>query len=1559
LSRSRVRYGWLLLTAPAFLFVLVTSAIGPQTEPAFADTYTVNEADNSLSNNVCDAVCTLGDAIVEANNHANSLNSGSVPDEITIPDLGEDIVLSDGLPAITESVIITGPGAAQQTIDANTTPDCCRRIFTISPDIDVTISGLTLTGGVDDFGGAVYVSGDATAHLESVAITGNAAVTTEGGGQGGGIFVAAGGQLELSETTITNNTADGAGGGIYLSDNAGLAMFGGSITLNSSQDEGGGIYANGAGEAGTSTVTITAADISQNFARFEGGGIYVSSDTLLNLMPGVTIIGNTAGTEGDEGLGILPASGAGGGIFAEFATVTGDEVTIAGNEALWTTESVGQGGGIWLFSATLQLTDSTIGGTGEGEGNSSGDGGGIHTDSGPGTVTLIRSAVIGNEALAVGGGLYVSEYVANITNSTISGNTAGSDGAAIYLRGTPSGTANLVHTTVANNVVGDGNGGAAISADVGGQLWLTNSLLANNLADSCSLGTGALTLTGDNLVDGTCSDGLTFTPSNTTAADLDPLALNGGLTLNHALQESNAAVNGVTSTEGQTACAALDPPEDQRGVERPQGAACDIGAFELQSTPPDLTADKFDGSGEGGIHIDQPFPWLIDVENTGGSPAVFLSGDTVLVDELPGGGADGPTYDPDSVSVTPFNEGATGVECSLTDLLLECVAGSEGATIPAGGGFQVGVDVTPHAAGSLTNPPDGGICMVDPPQTEVGVIEESDETNNFCSDTVTIRMADLAVDKWTFLETPSEGPSQANLGDPFLWNIDITNVGTDEASFNGTITSPVTILHDDLPAGFTYDPSSLQVTFPNDGQGLENIECSIDGNVLTCQAIGYVGVVDYTDCGFYCPPSLIRVSFLATPITPGVSTNPPEGGTCEVDPDDVVLEPDEANNACSDTVDVLAADLAVALTNDVGGNVTIGDTFTWTVTITNDGTADASFDEGAVLFHDDLPSGPTYGTPNVQVSDGVDGSSAISCTLEDAQITCEIVGVESSVTIPPGESITITFSVTPNSIGVLTNPAGDGSCGVSTTSNEADQDDNFCSDTVTVSEEATVTPTPSETPTETPTGTVEPTNTPTPPVSAPGQEDDSTSTATPTGSPSATATGTLTATPTTTGTPSPVPTQTPTPIPGATFTPIPLVPNTGGTQAPGLGGTEMAGAGEVGTSAPGETSTSVPGETATANPTASTTGTPLPGTTPPITGNQTPSPSTTPSGTPGNEVSSTGAERSEWVESLRGLSDTSGDIDVLLTNLILTGVMLILIFLTSEVFNQTLSDNQDDIESWFKDKFGPIVAVWEGIQGPMHAATANHQQVLNLFWIALVLIVSVFIQGFLNPGFPFSHGSVMLFLSLLVGVGLMTYLTEGAEAFMARKVWRENAAVRVFPFAILIAAVCVFFSRLGGVVPGVMYGFVGTAVFLSPSSMNQDQDGKNVFVPKVLLLALCVVAWLLVDQFRGPNPSSFDVFMEGVLVGVFVGGLEGTFINIVPIAYLDGHKIMKWNPLAWVSLAVVATFLFWLVLLNDQRTYYNSIQETSVAAALIAGGSCLVLSCLTWAWFRYRPGGHD
>ena len=69
---------------------------------------------------------------------------------------------------------------------------------------------------------------------------------------------------------------------------------------------------------------------------------------------------------------------------------------------------------------------------------------------------------------------------------------------------------------------------------------------------------------------------------------------------------------------------------------------------------------------------------------------------------------------------------------------------------------------------------------------------------------------------------------------------------------------------------------------------------------------------------------------------------------------------------------------------------------------------------------------------------------------------------------------------------------------------------------------------------------------------------------------------------------------------------------------------------------------------------------------------------------------------------------------------------------------------------------------------------------------------------------------------------------------------------------------------------------------------------------------------------------------------------------------MDGQKVWRWNKIVWLLLAGTVTFLFWQVLLNDQFAYYDSIQQTTPAIALIVGCACLALSFGTWLFFKLK-----
>jgi hypothetical protein len=148
-------------------------------------------------------------------------------------------------------------------------------------------------------------------------------------------------------------------------------------------------------------------------------------------------------------------------------------------------------------------------------------------------------------------------------------------------------------------------------------------------------------------------------------------------------------------------------------------------------------------------------------------------------------------------------------------------------------------------------------------------------------------------------------------------------------------------------------------------------------------------------------------------------------------------------------------DLTATKTNDASTGANPGDAFTWTIRVKNEGDADATFADTQRILLDDLPSGPTYGTPNVTATAGVTGT--VSCDITSDVLTCIADG--GTVTIPPGDYVDISFDVTPGllQLGALDNPAVGGTCAadpdnVVAEDNEGDtaETNNDCSDTAAV-----------------------------------------------------------------------------------------------------------------------------------------------------------------------------------------------------------------------------------------------------------------------------------------------------------------------------------------------------------------------------------------------------------------------------------------------------------------------------------------------------------------------------
>ena len=183
-------------------------------------------------------------------------------------------------------------------------------------------------------------------------------------------------------------------------------------------------------------------------------------------------------------------------------------------------------------------------------------------------VATVVGCTFSNNAGLYGGGV-LNNGTMKLANSTFAGNTVTGDGGAI----SSSGTLTVVHCTIAGN----SSTGPTAGLKYGGTLTLKNTLIAGNTGGGvdCGLGGGAGTIAanvGNFVQDNTCSPALSGDPK------LGSLADNSGPTKTMALLIGSTAIDAADPT------ACNDPDVfsmDQRKTARPQGAACDIGAYEF------------------------------------------------------------------------------------------------------------------------------------------------------------------------------------------------------------------------------------------------------------------------------------------------------------------------------------------------------------------------------------------------------------------------------------------------------------------------------------------------------------------------------------------------------------------------------------------------------------------------------------------------------------------------------------------------------------------------------------------------------------------------------------------------------------------------------------------------------------------------------------------------------------------------------------------------------------------------------------------------------------------
>lgn len=395
---------------------------------------------------------------------------------------------------------------------------------------------ITLTGDITLGGRLPVITTDMTIDGSDFTVSGN---------DSNAIFSIEDAEVTLRNITITNGRTGARGGAIHIV--GGTLILRNAVVKDSwAGDAGGGIY------AGDSTVSIYGSQVKDNTAMRGGGGLYFTSESREHTLS----VGELSSFSGNA------AAQDGGAIRVAGGIVEFDKSSFTGNQAE-------EGGVIEIWNGRLKIENSTL------SGNHAREGGAISAGAD-------------------------SDYTTEITivHVSMANNTADERGAAIAFTGSQA-TLSIGNTIIAGEIdegVTHCHPGVSEYSVIE---WVRNAIsdgscpLAAPVAEATDTQDPTETLTNQS-AQFVSESTETATPSTEAQnAVKDEETQDATAPVHNVILGEPRTYKGVTyfplaagspgiDTANPELCEGLsDPDSDVVDTKRPQGAGCDIGAFEL------------------------------------------------------------------------------------------------------------------------------------------------------------------------------------------------------------------------------------------------------------------------------------------------------------------------------------------------------------------------------------------------------------------------------------------------------------------------------------------------------------------------------------------------------------------------------------------------------------------------------------------------------------------------------------------------------------------------------------------------------------------------------------------------------------------------------------------------------------------------------------------------------------------------------------------------------------------------------------------------------------------
>jgi hypothetical protein len=294
------------------------------------------------------------------------------------------------------------------------------------------------------------------------------------------------------------------------------------------------------------------------------------------------------------------------------------------------------------------------------------------------------------------------------------------------------------------------------------------------------------------------------------------------------------------------------------------------------------------------------------------------------------------------------------------------------------------------------------------------------------------------------------------------------------------------------------------------------------------------------------------------------------------------------------------------------------------------------------------------------------------------------------------------------------------------------------------------------------------------------------------------------------------------------------------------------------------------------------------------------------------------------------------------------GLVLFITF-PSLLFNRTYEENHARIRDWWERRLG-----WtKWMRQRAEQARRSRRSVASF---AVVVVVGAFLGGLLDPRFGVNTRTAALVLGIFLAI-----VTGTAVYAVAAGVYRRlrgeptRWALSALPSGLLVAGLCVLVSRVTGYLPGYLYGLIGGVAFAG--HLAEREEGRIVAAASAAVLLTSVAAWLawvpVTAAATQPGAGFVWALVQNFLAAVFVSGLVGLVIGLVPLQFLPGRKLAAWHWGAWAGVFAVAIFALVQIMLRPQSAtaHVGTVPFwTTLGLFLVFGAASVTF----WGYFRLR-----